>query len=107
MSTLKTRRLTVRLPADLLDQLAYRAAVEALPLSAILRADLEQANAAWRPPAPTASGLTIVWPEDRVSDPCVTAPAVTHDVIHPQPVEPAPLTPDTASVCQAPLRERG
>ena len=72
--SLKTRRLTVRLPEDLLARLHYRANVEGLPLSAILRHDLSQANSRWRPPAPSASGLSLTWPPESVSKPCITPP---------------------------------
>lgn len=74
----KTRRFTVRLPADLLDRLCYRAAAEGWPPSVLLREDLRRANERWRPPPPSTSGLTLVWPPDvppetRVT-PCVTGP---------------------------------
>ena len=72
--SLKTRRLTVRLPEDLLARLHYRADVEGLPLSAILRHDLSRANARWRPPAASTSGLSLTWPEEGVSKPCIIPP---------------------------------
>lgn len=70
--SLKTRRLTVRLPEDLLARLHYRANVEGLPLSAILRHDLSRANARWRPPAASTSGLSLTWPEDTPVTPSPT-----------------------------------
>ena len=85
--SLKTRRLTVRLPADLLDRLAYRAAAEGVPLSTLLREDLRKANARWRPPAPSGSGLTLVWLPDVPSGRCVTT------CVNPPDTEGGPDTP--------------
>ncbi len=79
MTDIKTCRLTIRLPAALLARLQYRANVEGLPLSALLRHDLSRANDRWRPPVSSTSGLTLTWPENptvtkAVSQPCVIPP---------------------------------
>lgn len=106
MMALKTRRLTIRLPEDLLARLQYRADVEGLPLSAVLREDLSRANARWRPPAPSTSGLSLTWPEapQRVSNPCVNPPDTPTPVTHTQPVDPTAVSPDFPNVCQPPLK---
>jgi len=64
MSLRKDVLLTVRFPADLYARLCYRAEAEGIPLSHLVRSDLERATDQWQPPAPSTSGLSIRWPDE-------------------------------------------
>ena len=106
----KPYRLTIRFDERTWQRLHYRAAAEGLPVSTLIREDLAAASKRWRPPTPSTSGLSIHWPDDPadggegVSHPCVTPPDTSTSVTHPQPPDQTALTPDTANVCQPPLK---
>lgn len=111
----KPYRLTIRFDERTWQRLHYRAAAEGLPVSTLIREDLAAASKRWRPPTPSTSGLSIRWPDEApapapadggegVSNPCVTPPDTPTSVTHPQLADPTALTPDTANVCQPPLK---
>jgi len=100
----KSKRITVRLDTELWQQLHWRMIIEGIPMSELIRRDVSAATQAWVPPVPSTSGLSLQWPADPVSRPCVTTPDTGTTVTHTQLVEKTDLSPEVPSVCQPPLK---